>query len=83
MKTLTAADNSTLQEFLKQAEQDDVVVLRDGKPVALITPFDQDDLAWYERERSEAFIQSIERARQQVKKGETVSHDDLKKELGL
>lgn len=83
MKTLTVADNSSLQEFLKQAEQDDVVVLRDGKPVALITPFDQDDLEWYGRERSPEFIHSIERARKQVEKGETVSHEDLKKELGL
>jgi hypothetical protein len=45
--------------------------------------FDDDDSDWYARERDPAFLNSIARAREQVRQGRTISHDDLKKELGL
>ena len=46
-------------------------------------PFDDDDLAWYARRRDPAFLASLAKARGQVEEGESVSHEDLKKELGL
>jgi len=42
-----------------------------------------DDLAWYARERDPAFLESLARARRQVEQGKTVSHENLKRELGL
>jgi hypothetical protein len=83
MKTVTWTDNASWDEVLTQAGEEDVLVLRDGHPVVLMTPFDDDDLAWYMRERDPAFLASLARARGQVERGEVMSHRDLKKELGL
>jgi PHD/YefM family antitoxin component YafN of YafNO toxin-antitoxin module len=83
VKTVTWTDNASWDEVLRQAGQEDVLVLRDGHPVVLMMPFDDDDLAWYAREHDPAFLASLAEARGQVERGETVSHSDLKKELGL
>jgi hypothetical protein len=83
MKTVIWIPNASWDEVLRQAGTEDVVVLRDGHPVILKTPFDDDDLAWYARERDPAFLESLATARRQVQTGETVTHESLKTELGL
>jgi hypothetical protein len=83
VKTVTWTDNASWDDVLRQAGQEDVVVLRDGHPVALMTPFDDDDLAWYARERDPAFLASLAEARRQVAEVKTLSHEDLKRDLGL
>ena len=83
MKTVSWTANSSWDEVLDQMGEEDVLVLRDGNPVALVTPFDDEDLAWYARERDPAFLASLAKARRQIQGGESVSHEDLKKELGL
>lgn len=83
MKTVTWTENASWDEVLRQAEEEDVIVLRDGHPLVLMTPFDDDDLAWYARERDPAFLESLVKARGQVEQGQTVSHENLKSELGL
>lgn len=71
------------EQAIREGQAEEVVVLQDGHPVALVVPFDDDDLEWYSRERDPAFIQSIARAREQVKAGETMSQTDLKRQLGI
>jgi hypothetical protein len=83
MKMVSWTATSSWDEVLRQAGQEDVLVLRDGHPVVLTMPFDDDDLEWYARERDPAFLASLAKARQQVEGGESVTHGDLKKELGL
>ncbi len=83
MKTVIWTDNASWDEVLNQAGEEDVLILRDGHAVVLMTPFDDDDLAWYAREHDPAFLDSLARARRQVERGEVMSHGDLKKELGL
>ena len=83
MKTVSWTANSSWDEVLRLAGEEEVLVLRDGHPVVLMTPFDDDDLAWYARERDPAFLVSLAKARVQVEEGQSVSHEDLKKELGL
>ena len=83
MKTVTWTDNASWDDVLRQAGEEDVIVLRDGHPVVLMTPFDADDLAWYTRERDPAFLESLAKARQQVEDGKTVTHEDLKRDLGI
>jgi len=51
VKTVTWTPNGSWGEVLLQPEEEDVIVLRDGHPFVLITPFDDDDLAWYARAR--------------------------------
>ena len=50
MKTIDWTENTPWDEVLRQAEQKDVVVVRDGHAVALVVPFDDGDLQWYARE---------------------------------
>jgi hypothetical protein len=83
MKTVNWTPNASWDEVLLQAREEDVLVLRDGHPAVLITPFDDEDLAWYAREHDPAFLASLAEARRQVERGETVSHAELKKEFGL
>jgi len=83
VKTVPCTDITSCDEIVRQAEHDDLILTRDGHAVALVMPFDDDDLEWYARERAPAFLASIARARQQVEAGSTTSHADLKKELGL
>jgi len=83
VKTVTWTENASWDEVLRQAAEEDVIVLRDGHPLVLMTPFDEDDLAWYARERDPAFLESLAKARRQVEQGKTLSHENLKRELGL
>jgi antitoxin (DNA-binding transcriptional repressor) of toxin-antitoxin stability system len=83
MKTITLKDVGSSDEAIRQGQVEEVIVFRDGKPVALVIPFDDDDLEWYAAERDPAFIESIARAREQAKAGQTVSHEQLKARLGL
>ena len=83
MKKIELATPTASEQAIRDGQLEEVVVLRDGRPVALVIPFDDDDLEWYARERDPAFIESIARAREQAKSGQTVSHDELKANLGL
>jgi len=44
---------------------------------------DGDELYWAERERDPAFIASLIKAREQIAQGKTISHEELKKRLGI
>ena len=83
MKTIVVTPNTPLEEALKQGGDEDLVIIRDGRAVALVTPFDDDDVDWYIRERDPAFIASIAEARKQVAEGKTLSHQEVLARLGL
>ena len=83
MKTVIWTEGASWDEVLRQAGQEEVLVFRDGHPVVLMTPFDEDDLAWYAREHDPAFLASLAEARRQVAERHTMSQSDLKKEFGL
>ena len=83
MKTIEFTDAADGARAIEAGETEEVVVLRDGKPVAVVTPFTEDDLYWYNVEHDPAFIASIARARAQAAAGQTVTHDQLLRELGL
>jgi antitoxin (DNA-binding transcriptional repressor) of toxin-antitoxin stability system len=83
MKTVSWTDDVSWDEVLWQAEDEEVLVLRDGRPVVLLTPFDDADLAWPAREQAPAFLASVAQARRQVERGDTISHGELKKALDL
>ncbi len=83
MRTIPWNRDTPWDDVLRQAEQEEVVLVRDGHAVALVVPFDDDDLEWYARERDPAFLASLARARQQVREGKTTRHADLRRELGV
>jgi hypothetical protein len=83
MKCVAVSDQRTLRDVIGKGVKKDVVVERDGHAVALIVPFDDDDRYWYAREHDAAFIRSIAKARQQMREGKSVSHEELKARLCL
>ena len=83
MKTVIWTEHTAWDATIRQAEHEEVLLMRDGHAVALLMPFDDDDLEWYPRERDPKFLASIAEARRQVQEGRTIGHGDLKKELGL
>ena len=83
MKTFELSGPASSEEAICAGQTEETIVTRGGKPVAMIVPFDQDDLEWYARESDPGFIKSIARARQQAKSGNVVSHEQLKSELGI
>jgi hypothetical protein len=83
MKTVIWTEDSAWEATVRLAEHEEVLVMRDGHAVALLIPFDDDDLEWYPREHDPNFLASITQARRQVEEGRTIGHGDLKKDLGL
>ena len=83
MKTLTATKELSSIELIDQVQNDHIVLTRGGKPMAVVMPLDDDDLEWLERELNPEFIASIARAREQVRQGKGVSHDEVVTMFGL
>jgi hypothetical protein len=83
MKQIELSKDLNLGRLLKRIPKEDIVFMVKGHPVALLREFDDDDLEWYEREHDPAFVESLKKARRHVEKGETISHEDLKKKLGI
>ncbi len=75
--TMTEAKND-ICALIREAEKDEVVVTRHGKPAAVIIGFADAD-AWfdYRLEHDETFLRKIAQARGQIKRGEFVSLDQL------
>ena len=75
--TMTEAKND-ICALIREAEKEQVVVTRHGKPAAVIIGFADDD-AWfdYRLEHDETFLQKIAKARDQIKRGKFVSLDKL------
>ena len=83
MKQIEITPGMNWDEVMGQLNGQDVILTRQGHAVALLSDFDDDDLAWYARERDPEFLASIIRAREQAKKGQTMKHEDLKRELEM
>lgn len=83
MKTLQWSDAASAEELLRQAQDEEVVVIRNGRPIAVVQPLDEEELAWLMRERDPEFVASIAQARADIEAGQGVGHDALKRELGL
>ena len=75
--TMTEAKND-ICAIIRESEEGEVVITRHGKPAAVIIGFSDDD-AWfdYRLEHDETFLQKTAKARDQIKRGEFVSLDDL------
>ena len=83
MKTMNWTEHTLSAEIIQAADGEDVVLMKDGHAVALVVPFDDDDLEWYALEREPAFLASLARAREQVRQGNTRGHEELKRELNI
>jgi hypothetical protein len=83
MKEVELTPDLNLETLVKELNGEEVVLLRDGHAVALLSELDDDERYWHQRERDPAFIASIAKAREQVARGQTVTLEDVKKRLGI
>jgi hypothetical protein len=83
MKKVELTPELDLETLLQQLNGEEVVLMRQGHAVALLSEFDDDELYWHQREHDPAFIASIGEAREQVAQGKTITQEELKKRLGL
>jgi prevent-host-death family protein len=68
-----------LSRFLREAEQQEIVITRHGKPAGVLIGFQsEDDWFDYRLENDPRFLQRIERARQSVRAGRGVKLEDIK-----
>jgi len=75
--TVTEAKND-ICSILREAEKEEVVITRHGRPAAIIIGFhDEDDWFDYRLEHDEEFLRKIAKAREEIRKGRFVTLDGL------
>ena len=70
-----------LSRFLREAETQEIVITRHGKPAGVLIGFESED-AWfdYRLENDPRFLQRVERARRSLRAGRGIKLEDLKTE---
>jgi prevent-host-death family protein len=75
--TMTEAKNDICR-IIREAEKDQVVIMRHGRPAAVVIGFhDEDDWFDYRLEHDEGFLRKIAKARDEIRKGRFVTLDQL------
>ena len=67
-----------LSKFLRQAEKEEVVITRHGKPAGVLIGFNsEDDWFDYRLENDPRFLKRVENARQSLRAGRGVRLEDI------
>jgi prevent-host-death family protein len=67
-----------LSRFLREAEKQEIIITRHGKPAGVLIGFQsEDDWFEYRLENDPRFLQRIERARQNLKAARGVKIEDV------
>jgi len=83
MRTIRVADlQHEAARYLALAAEEDIVILQDGKPVALLRGFSEaDDRLDYQLETHPLFLERVRRARKAFHAGQSERLEDLRDEL--
>ena len=69
---------SDLPRFLREAENEEIVITRDGKPAGVLIGFgSEDDWLDYRLENDPRFLRRIEQARKNLRAGRGVRIEDV------
>ena len=72
-----------LSKFLHDAEREEVVITRHGKPAGVLIGFEsEDDWFDYKLENDPRFLSRMERARQSLREGRGVRLEDARPRVG-
>ena len=75
--TMSEAKND-ICGIIREAEKEEVLITRHGKPAAMVIGFrDEDDWFDYKIEHDEKFLRKITKAREEIREGEYVTLDEL------
>jgi PHD/YefM family antitoxin component YafN of YafNO toxin-antitoxin module len=83
MKMVTVTElQHDVAHYLELAEEEDILILKNGKPVGFLHGFtDEDELLDYQLERDPRFLERVQRARAQFRAGHGIRLEDVKTEL--
>lgn len=75
-----SAVKDDLSRFLREAERQEIVITRHGKPAGVLIGFEtEDDWFDYRLENDPRFLQRVEQARQSLRAGRGVKLEDVKR----
>jgi prevent-host-death family protein len=75
--TMSEAKND-ICSIVREAEKEEVLITRHGKPAAIVIGFhDEDDWFDYRVEHDERFLRKIAKAREEIRKGQYITLDEL------
>lgn len=73
-----SAVKDDLSRFLREAEKEEIIITRHGKPAGVLIGFEtEDDWFDYRLEHDPRFLRRIERARASLRKGAGIRLEDL------
>jgi prevent-host-death family protein len=76
-RTMSEAKND-ICSIIREAEKEEVLITRHGKPAAVVIGFrNEDDWFDYKIEHDDKFLRKIAKAREEIRKGEYVTLDEL------
>ncbi len=81
MKTVALSEaKDDLSRILRQAEKEEVVITRHGKPAGVLIGFkSEDDWFEYRLQNDSRFLSRVEAARRSLKSGQGIRIEDLEK----
>ena len=69
-----------LSRFLREAEKQEIVITRHGKPAGVLIGFEsEDDWFDYKLENDPRFLERVEKARRSLKAGRGIRLEDVRK----
>ena len=75
--TMSEAKND-ICKIIKEAEKDEVLITRHGRPAAVVIGFhDEEDWIDYRLENDEKFLRKISKARKEIQESHFVALEDL------
>jgi PHD/YefM family antitoxin component YafN of YafNO toxin-antitoxin module len=82
LKTVSVTDlQHDVAHYLELAEEEDILILKNGKPVGFLHGFtDEDDLFDYQLENDPRFLERVKRARAQFRAGQGIRLEEVKTE---
>ena len=84
MKVAAVAEiKARFSEYVRRAEKGPVIITRNGRAVAAIvsTLSDEDELERFILANTPRFVRMLEKAEAQIRKGKTISHEELIDEM--
>ena len=78
MKVALSDVTEDLPKYLRLAEEEEVVITKDGKPAGVLIGFkSEDDWMEFQLEEDPRFLQRIEASRQSLREGKGVRLEDV------
>ncbi|KYC39796.1 prevent-host-death protein [Scytonema hofmannii PCC 7110] len=79
MKEVALAEiQSDLSRYLELAENEEIVIINNGKPIGILIGLQSDeDLFDYQLENDSRFLKRIQKSRQSLREGKGVKLEDL------